>query len=130
MSAEKKLPELSKAELDLMKILWQTGRARAREVHSQLDGSYEWAYSTTRTMLERMVGKGYLERQTFHGVILYRPLLSKPRGLARLVKDFSQRVLETDHASVVSLFANGSALSSEEVEELSDLLDQLEGEQQ
>jgi predicted transcriptional regulator len=123
------LPELSKSELDLMKILWRSGRSRAREVHSQLDGSYEWAYSTTRTMLERMVGKGYLEREIFHGVILYRPLISKPRGLARLVLDFSQRVLEADHATVVSLFANGSSLSADEVEELSDLLDSLEGEQ-
>jgi predicted transcriptional regulator len=129
MSGKENLPELSKAELDLMKILWKTGQSRAREVHSQLDASYEWAYSTTRTMLERMVGKGYLERETFHGVILYRPLISRPRGLARLVMDFSQRVLEADPAAVVSLFANGSSLSADEVEELSDLLDGLEDEQ-
>lgn len=126
MSAKEDLPELSRAELDLMKILWRTGRSRAREVHEQLSASYEWAYSTTRTMLERMVSKGYLERETFHGVILYSPLISKPRGLAHLVMDFSQRVLEGEHASVVALFARGTSLSPEEVEELANLLDRLE----
>ncbi len=120
------LPELSPAELDLMKILWASGQSRARDVHTQLNSSYQWAYSTTRTMLERMVKKGYLERETFHGVILYNPLISRPRGLAHLVRDFSKRVLEADPASVVSLFADGSALSADEVAEMTDLLDQLE----
>jgi predicted transcriptional regulator len=126
MPHDDKLPKLSAAELDLMKILWSSGQSRARDVQTQLNDSYQWAYSTTRTMLERMVRKGYLKRATFHGVILYDPVISRPRGLAHLVRDFSRRVLEADPASVVSLFAGGSALSADEVAELRDLLDQLE----
>lgn len=124
MPDHNELPELSRAELDLMKILWQHGRLRAREVHERLDPAYGWAYSTTRTMLERMVGKGYTARDEFHGVILYRPLISRPEGLARLVQEFSQRVLEGDASSVVALFARGSSLSPEEVDELARLLDE------
>jgi predicted transcriptional regulator len=36
MMRKNDLPELSKAELDLMKLLWSAGRASAREVHEAL----------------------------------------------------------------------------------------------
>jgi predicted transcriptional regulator len=119
-----RLPELSRAELDLMKILWQHDRLSGREIHDLLDTSYGWAYSTTRTMLERMVSKGYLARETFHGVNLYLPLINRPQGLAGMVREFADRVLEMDHGSVVALFARGSTLTPTEVEELARLLDE------
>ena len=102
------LPELSKAELDLMRISWEKQQQSAREIHDQLDECYSWTYSTTRTMLERMVTKGYLNRQSFHGIILYQAEITKPVGLARLVREFASRVLQGDHNSVVALFAQGS----------------------
>ncbi len=70
-----------------------------------------------------MVRKGLLERRDFHGVFLYSAKISRPQGLARLVRDFAERVLELDHESVVPLFARSAALNPEEVEELSRLLD-------
>jgi BlaI family transcriptional regulator, penicillinase repressor len=118
------LPELSRSELDLMRILWKERRLSAREVHERLGATYDWAYSTTRTMLERMVGKGYLERASFHGVILYRPLISRPLGLAQLVRDFAERVLEGDNGSVVALFAQSSSLTESEVAELAGILEE------
>ncbi len=126
MAGTEELPELSKAELDLMRILWEAGRSSAREVHDRLTGSYDWAYSTTRTMLDRMVAKGYVERASFHGVNLYVPTISRPQGLARLVHDFAGRVLEGDAGSVVALFASSSRLSEAEIDELQQLVDGLE----
>lgn len=126
MTRPRELPELSRAELDLIKVLWEVGRSSAREVHDRLGERYDWAYSTTRTMLERMVGKGHLRRETFHGVILYDAAISRPQGLARLVHDFAERVLESDPGEVVALFARGSSLSEDEVDELSGLLEILE----
>jgi|YelNatPaOPRAMG01_1025707.scaffolds.fasta_scaffold06551_2 predicted transcriptional regulator len=126
MAKKKDLPDLSRAELDLMRILWRAERLSAREVHEGLDPAYGWAYSTTRTVLERLVAKGYLTRELFHGVNLYRPLISRPQGLARLVRDFADRVLEADRGGLVALFARDSSLSPAEVKELERLL---EGEQ-
>jgi predicted transcriptional regulator len=122
MQRRKELPDLSRAELDLMRILWRAGRLSAREVHGQLDQAYGWAYSTTRTVLERLVAKGYLARKPFHGVNLYEPLISKPQGLARIVLDFADRVLEADRGGLVALFARDSSMSPAEVKELEELL--------
>lgn len=122
MEKKDNLPELSKSELDIMKILWKKGKRSAREVHDQLCHTYNWAYSTTKTVMDRMVKKGYLQRQNFHGVFLYLPLISKPTGLAHFVRNFADEVLELDYGSVVSLFARSQTLTPEEIEELTRLL--------
>jgi len=124
VSRPRPLPDLARSELDALKVLWSAGRLSAREVHDRLAGRLGWAYSTTRTVLDRMVRKGLLERRDFHGVFLYSAKISRPQGLARLVRDFAERVLELDHESVVPLFARSAALTPEEIEELSRLLDQ------
>ena len=116
-------PELSRSELDIMKILWKDGRSSAREVHDQLSVAYGWAYSTTKTIMDRMVKKGRLSRENFHGVFLYNPLISKPAGLAKLVRNFADNVLELDYGSVVSLFARSKALTAKEIEELQKILE-------
>jgi len=117
------LPELSKSELDIMKILWRDDKYSTREVHDTLVREYRWAYSTTKTMMDRMVKKGYLTRENFHGVFLYKPLISKPTGLASFVRNFADRVLEMDYGSVVSLFAHSQALTPNEIRELSKILE-------
>lgn len=114
--------ELSPGELELMKVLWSADRLSAREVHERIEAATGWAYSTTRTMLERLVVKGALAKEPFHGLNLYRPRLSRPAGLARLVRDFASRVLEVEPSVVVPLFADGGNLSDAELAELERLL--------
>jgi predicted transcriptional regulator len=77
-------------------------------------------------MLDRMATKGYLERSSFHGLNLYRPLITRPQGLARLVHDFAGRVLEDEAGSVVALVAGSPELSPAEFDEVQSLVDELE----
>jgi predicted transcriptional regulator len=123
MKAERRLPELSRAELDIMKWIWEEGKLSARELHERLTKTYDWAYSTTRTTMDRMVKKELLAKNEFHGLYLYEPLISKPMGLAQAVRDFADRVLEVDYGTVVSLFAHSQALTPNEIEELHRLLE-------
>ena len=92
MPPDPNLPELTKAEFDILRLLWKSGRLTVRELHDQLTQNYKWAYSTTKTMMDRMVKKALLKRESFHGVFVYRPLLSRPKGFARLIQFFSERV--------------------------------------
>jgi BlaI family transcriptional regulator, penicillinase repressor len=121
------LPDLSDSELDVMRALWRAGRLSAREVHDEVSPERDWAYSTTRTVLERMVEKSLVDKTSFHGIYLYRPRLSRAAGLARAVRDFAERVAEVGAAPVVSLFAGSESWSEEEVSELERLLGLTEG---
>lgn len=116
------LPELSKAEYDILRILWKGEHQTVREVNEHLQTTYGWAYTTTKTMMDRMVTKGLLQRDDFHGIFLYKPLVSRPAGMARWIRFFAERVLETDPATVVAMFADSKAITSEEIAELERLL--------
>ena len=114
--------DLSRAEYDILRILWKHDRMTVREVHDELTPTLGWAYTTTKTMMDRMVQKELLSREQFHGIYLYQALISRPAGLAKFVQFFAERVLEIDTASVVSLFAKSNSLSSEEIDELAQIL--------
>lgn len=116
------LPELSKAEYNILRVLWKSEKLTIREVHDQLQTTSNWAYTTTKTMMDRMVGKELLQREQFHGIYLYTPTITRPQGLARMVQFFADRVLEMDASNVVSMFAQSQALPPEEIKELEDLL--------
>jgi BlaI family penicillinase repressor len=124
MTKKNSLPELSKAEYDILRVLWKKGQQTVREVHDQLQGVHGWAYTTTKTMMDRMVTKGLLNRETFHGIYLYQPLITRPVGLARLVQFFADRVLEMDASSVVAMFAQSKAITPDEIQELERLLEE------
>ena len=116
------LPDLTKAEFDILRIIWKNGKLSVREVHDQVTATHDWAYSTTKTIMDRMVRKQLLKRENFHGVFIYRPLISRPKGFTRLVQFFADQVLELDYREVVALFSKSKALDPEEIEELEKLL--------
>ncbi len=69
-----------------------------------------------------MTRKQLLAREKFHGVFLYRALISRPNGFARFIQFFADRVLELDYGDVVALFSRSKALEPEEIQELERLL--------
>lgn len=116
------IPDLSKAEYDVLRALWRFRQASVREVHDRLEPDTGWAYTTTKTVMDRMVAKGLLERDNLHGAFVYRPLVSRAAGLARFVRFFADRVVERDLGTVLGLFRDSEALSKEELAELERLV--------
>jgi BlaI family penicillinase repressor len=128
MAGQKEIPELSRAEYDILRVLWNQGKQTVREVHDHLHETYKWAYTTTKTMMDRMANNGLLSREEFHGIFLYKPMITRPMGLAKIVTFFADRVLEMDTGSVVSLFARSKSLTPEELNELENLIHKIKKE--
>ena len=115
--------DTSRHELDILKLLWRYQRLSAREIHDQLAEERGWAYSTTRTVLERMVKKGQLRKRSSHGLNVYAPELAKVPTLAGLVRDFTRRLLDVRPASAIPMFAESDLLDERELAELEALLE-------
>ncbi|MBN2008997.1 BlaI/MecI/CopY family transcriptional regulator [candidate division KSB1 bacterium] len=124
MRKKESIPELTKAEYDIMRILWKHGEQSVREIYDALKDTQGWALTTVRTMMDRMANKGLLEKENYHGVFIFKPMISRPAGLARMVRFFADRVLETDTNTVVAMFSNTKGLSTDEIDELKKLLDE------
>ena len=119
------LPDLSRTELEILNVIWKSKEGLSvRELHEKIKDSFNWAYSTTKTTMDRMVKKDLLRREDFHGVFLYQAQISKPAGLARLFSFFTNDLLEMDQSALVSLFGNSKGLTESEINELESLLEQ------
>jgi len=112
----------TKPELEILKLLWRTKSASAREVADAIADRLGWSYSTLRTVLERMVEKDLLDRRPGEAANLYSAAISKVTLLGRMIEDFSGRVLELDSAPPALMFAKSKLLTEDEVAELEKLL--------
>ncbi len=112
--------ELSKAEFNVLKVLWKQQPLSVREVHDRLTTG--WAYTTTKTVMDRMAAKGLLERGNAHGVNIYQPLINRAEGMVHWVRFVAEKVLETDYDEVLTLL-DRTQYSQAELDELSDLLE-------
>jgi len=117
------IPDVSQAEHDVLDALWRLRRASVRDVHDAISARTGWAYTTTKTVMDRMVGKGLAERANEDGTFVYVPLISRPQGLARFVRYFAERVLERDMGVVLRLFKDSHKLTDHELDELTRLID-------
>jgi len=122
-SPSKQLPDLNPTELQILNLLWKSKEGLSvRELHEKIKQKFNWAYSTTKTTMDRMVKKDLLKREDFHGVYLYQAQISKPAGLARLFRFFTNDLLEIEPSALVSLFGSSKGLSASEITELEELL--------
>jgi len=121
------ITELSRSELEVLKPLWERETLSAREVHEAIEPKLGWAYTTTRTMLDRLVTKGHVARKSFHGINVYSACIPRVSAVAGMVRNFARSVLEIDPSLVVPLFAKSEALTEREIAELEEILER-EGE--
>jgi predicted transcriptional regulator len=83
---------LGELEADVMEIVWEHGACTARVVHEQLQQARRpLAYSTVKTVLERLAEKHLLMRQKVENAYVYRPEYSKSEFTTRA----TQRILDS-----------------------------------
>ena len=76
-SREKSAVELTEAEWEIMKVVWQKEPCAAGTVQEALVKSRDWAYSTVKTTMDRMAGKGFLQIQKIRNLQLFKSCISE-----------------------------------------------------
>jgi predicted transcriptional regulator len=112
-----KRPNISRAELEVLHHVTERHPATVREVAEHFQETRGWARTTLLTLLERLRGKGYLERTEGEGPNRYLPTVSRAELLGLLVRDFVQRGLRGSIAPVMTYLGEAD-LSDEELDAL------------
>ncbi len=108
----------TRPELAILKLLWRRRGLSAREITDEIASEFNWTYSTMRTVIERMCEKGLLRKKSTDGVNVYSAAVGKVALLSRMIRDFSDRVLELDAAPSAVMFADSKLLTKDEIDEL------------
>ncbi len=117
---------LTAAEWKVMRIVWKSpGGCAARNVYEEAGRAHGWAPTTAKTVLRRLVDKGYLTTTRVGNSFLYRPARSALRSLYAAADGLLANALEGTSGPLISYLVKRSKLSGEELENLRVLLDKL-----
>ena len=73
----KKPVELTESEWTIIKAVWGGEPCTAPSVQEKLKTQTQWTYSTVRTLMDRMVGKGLLTAEKARHQTLYRSAVTR-----------------------------------------------------
>lgn len=121
---------LSSAEWKVMKIIWQKGSCAAREVCREAGQQHGWAASTVKTLLRRLVEKGYLKTTAVGNSFLYQSAHSAIHTLYRAADALLGNAMQGAVGPLLMYMARKGDLSSAELAELRSLFDRLASEQE
>ena len=84
-----RLPKLSKLELQIMEVLWNSGSSAIREIQESFGPKNRPAYTTIQTMVYRLEAKKALRRARKIGnAHIFEALITREAAKARLVDEF------------------------------------------
>ena len=128
MSPRQPPPDILETEWDLLDALWQAERATAREVTEALVKRRGWAYSTVKTLLDRMVEKGLVDARQVGNVWEYTPAMQRQKAQRWAWRRFVEMAFGGAMAPTLAFVAREARLSREDRKELQALLRELEDE--
>ena len=116
---------LTPAEWKVMKIVWRRRKCASRDVTEEAARLYDWAPTTAKTVLRRLVEKGHLTAEQVGNSFLYRPAAAVVRSsLLGAADALLDNLVEGTTGLVLSHLVRKSRLSPEELEDLRTLLDE------
>jgi BlaI family penicillinase repressor len=118
-----KMPTISDAEWDVMKVLWERGQAGAQEVTEALAVERNWRPQTVKTLLNRLVKKGAVAYAEQGRRFIYRPNVARDAVERAASRSFLARVFDGAVTPAVVHFLKLGQLSQADIEELKRTLD-------
>ncbi len=117
------LPQISAAELVVMKVVWQQAPVTANQVVEALERQQHWKPKTIHTLLRRLVQKGGLTFDKKGREHHFRPLVDSAEYTHAASRSFLSRFFNGEIAPFLACFLEREKLTREEIEELKRILD-------
>lgn len=117
-----KLPQISEAEFEVMKIVWKYAPINTNEVTEKLTQTTNWSPKTIQTMLKRLVAKKALTYEKQSRVFVYTPLVKEEEYIRQESNSFLKRYYDGNIASMLASYLEDDKLSDTEINTLRHLL--------
>ena len=109
--------ELTKAEEQIMKILWEIGRGLIRQVVEAYDDPKP-AYTTVATIMKILEKKGFVDKTPVGNTYEYFPLISKQEYANGYLKRFVGKYFANSYKSLISSLSSNEKLTTKEIEQI------------
>ncbi len=108
----------SERELDLLKVLWELGEGKVRDIHTAFCPNGECAFTTVQTLLRIMCTKGLVEKRSEGRTDFYRPIYTLENATNR----FIDKVFDGARDKFVLSMLSSEKVSAEEMRTLEKMI--------
>jgi predicted transcriptional regulator len=123
----KKIARPTESELEILHVLWQTIGATVREVNEKLNKKREIGYTTTLKLLQIMHTKELVNRDEKNRIHIYSANVDEKEIQSLLLGKFLEKTFRGSAINLVMQALGEHKPSKEEMEEIRQLLDKMEG---
>lgn len=96
-------------EIEILKVLWESGPASVRDVHGRLCPNNELAFNTVQTLLRIMDQKGLVSHKRRGRTFVYTPRYSRQRATSRFLQQVFDGAIDQVVVSMLSATDPGPA---------------------
>jgi len=115
---QKKLPALSPAETEILRLVWQLDKATVQDVCNKLPAKRKIAYATVQTLLRRLEKKGYLKHRIRGKAHVFFAAVKSQNVIKRSVNDFLDRLFGGDPIPLMQYLAEHGKIDAGDIEKL------------
>ncbi|MCF6241974.1 MAG: BlaI/MecI/CopY family transcriptional regulator [Bacteroidales bacterium] len=115
--------ELTKAEEQVMQILWRIEKGFVKDVITHFSEPKP-AYNTVSTIIRILEKKGFIGHKAYGKTYEYFPLISKKEYTKSFFKGFLSRYFSNSLQQLVSFFSNENEMSIEEMEKIMKMMEE------
>lgn len=115
--------EMTEAEWEIMKVVWEAEPCAAGTVQEALAQRKEWAYSTVKTTMDRMVDKGFLELTRIRNLQLFRSSMTKAEARRAEFQKMLKRAFDGALTPLMELLIEDQGVSDQEAAQLRKLVE-------
>ncbi|MEJ8787250.1 BlaI/MecI/CopY family transcriptional regulator [Dorea sp. ICN-14282] len=119
-----KLPQISEAEFEVMKVIWKYAPISTNEITEKLLQTTNWSPKTIQTLIKRLVTKGALTYEKQSRMFIYTPVVKESEYIGQESSSFLNRYYDGDITTMVSAYIESDKLSESELDTLRMLLSQ------
>ena len=116
----------SERELDVLKVLWDLGESKVRDVHEALNAQQKTAFTTAQTLLRIMAKKGLVKQRVVGRTLFYSPTHTIEQVSSRFLKRIYDGALD----KLVLNMLQAENVSTDEMRELERLIAKARAEKQ
>lgn len=111
------MKELTKAEEQIMHVLWELGKAFVKDIILHLPDPKP-AYNTVSTIVRILEKKGFVDHKAFGKTHEYYPVVTKEKYTKLFIRNFVRKYFQDSYPEMVSFFAKDRTLTVGELEEI------------
>ena len=121
------IKELTKAEEEVMQILWRLKRGFIKEILEKFDEPRP-AYSTVSTIIRILQEKGFVNYKVYGRTFQYFPVISKDDYRKTQMSSFVRNYFSNSYQKMVSFFAREDFITVKDMEDIMAMMKKEDGE--